>query len=66
WFKKELNFISQSSKILVGKREISFYGGEEALLSPNDVIGRGDAEDSLNRAKHIHMLCKKLIEEIAI
>lgn len=64
WFKKELNFVVQSSKILVKKREISFYGGEEALLSPNEVIGREDAEDALNRARHIYTLCKKLIEEV--
>lgn len=63
WFRSEMDFLCHSSKLLAKKRELSFYGGEEALLSPDDVIGRGDAEDAVRRAEHVHKVCRKLIEE---
>jgi HEPN domain-containing protein len=50
WFRAELEFLRESSKILVKKREISLYGGEEAFLSPEEVISEGDAEDATRRA----------------
>jgi HEPN domain-containing protein len=46
WFKAELEFLRESSKTLAKKREISLYGGEEAFLSPEEVISRRDAEDA--------------------
>ncbi|MEM2912980.1 MAG: HEPN domain-containing protein [Candidatus Bathyarchaeia archaeon] len=63
WFRSEMDFLCYSSRILAKKRELSFYGGEEALLSPDDVIGREDAEDAVKRAEHVHKVCRKLIEE---
>jgi hypothetical protein len=47
WFRAELRFLRESSKILVKKREISLYGGEEAFLSPEEVISKEDAEDGV-------------------
>ena len=64
WFQEELDYLSESSKILVRKREPSFYGGEEAFLSPDEVIGEADAKDALERAEKTHNLCRKLIEEL--
>ena len=64
WFRMELEFIRESSKILAKKREISLYGGEEAFLSPEEVISKADAEDATQRAVKTHELCRKLIDSI--
>jgi HEPN domain-containing protein len=64
WFKAELEFLRESSKTLTKKREISLYGGEEAFLSPEEVISRRDAEDATQRAGKTHELCKRLIDSI--
>lgn len=64
WFQQELNSLSESSKILVKKREASFYGGEEAFLSPDEVIGEEDAKDAVERAEKASTLCRKLIDEL--
>lgn len=64
WFQRELNYLSESSKILVKKREVSFYGGEEAFLSPNEVIGEDDAMDAIERAEKAFVLCSKIVEEL--
>lgn len=64
WFQAEMNFLSESSKILVKKREPSLYGGEEAFLSPEDIIGERDATDAVRRARKTFELCKRLIEEL--
>ncbi|MCS7116734.1 MAG: HEPN domain-containing protein [Nitrososphaerota archaeon] len=66
WFKVELDFLCYSSKVLAKKRELSFYGGEEALLSPDEVIDKKDAEDAVSRAERTYRLCKRLSEEIKI
>lgn len=64
WFQVELDFLSESSRVLVRKREISLYGGEEAFLSPEDVIGRDDAGDALNRARRVFRDCERLLKEL--
>ena len=64
WFKMELEFLRESSKVLLKKRELSLYGGEEAFLSPEEVISRGDAEDATERAAKTYELCRKLILEV--
>lgn len=64
WFRAELKFLGESSKVLAKKRELSQYGGEEALLSPEEIIGRDDAEDATERAVKTYTLCRKLISEI--
>ncbi|MFQ5758246.1 MAG: HEPN domain-containing protein [Candidatus Bathyarchaeia archaeon] len=65
WFKAETSFLSESSKILVKKREPSLYGGEEEFLSPEDVMNENDAEDALKRAEKTFKLCKRLLEELS-
>ncbi|MGQ9468362.1 MAG: HEPN domain-containing protein [Nitrososphaerales archaeon] len=64
WFQAETSFLSESSKILVKKREASLYGGEEAFLSPEDIIGERDAEDALGRSRKTFSLCRRLLEEL--
>ena len=66
WFRVELGFLRESSKILVKKREISLYGGEEAFLSPEEVISRVDAEDATQRAGKTYELCKRLVDSIEV
>ena len=64
WFRLELEFLRESSKVLVKKRELSLYGGEEALIAPDEVIDKMDAEDATKRAEKTYTLCEKLLTEI--
>ncbi len=64
WFRAEVDFLRESSKILVKKREISLYGGEEAFLSPDEVIDKNDAEDAIMRAEKTYKLCEDLLTEL--
>ena len=64
WFRTEIDFLSESSKLLFKKREPSLYGDEESLTPPNEVMDRKDAEDATNRAKKTYNLCEKLISEL--
>ena len=64
WFRAEIDFLCESSKILAKKREISLYGGEEAFLAAEDVISKDDAGDAVRRAIKTYGLCKKFIDEI--
>lgn len=50
--------------ILAKKREISFHGGEEAFLTPGEVVDEKDAEDIVKRADKTYSLCRKLVDEI--
>jgi len=59
-----MDFLCESSRVLVKKREISLYGGEEAFLTPDEVIDRNDAEDSTERAKRTYRICERLTVEI--
>jgi len=64
WFRAEIDFLCESSKVLAKKREISFYGGEEAFLAPEDVISKDDANDAVGRAIKVYGLCERFINEI--
>jgi HEPN domain-containing protein len=66
WFRAELEFLRESSRILVKKREISLYGGEEAFIPPEEVISKRDAENATQRACKTHELCKKLINSVNV
>ena len=41
------------------------YGGEEAFLSPEEVISKGDAEDAVRRADKTYGLCKKFVDSVS-
>lgn len=64
WFKAEMDFLCESSRVLVKKRELSLYGGEEAFLTPEEVIDEKDAEDATARAEKTYGLCERLVVEI--
>ena len=64
WFKAEMDFLCGSSRVLVKKRELSLYGGEEAFLTPEEVIDEKDAEDATARAEKTYGLCERLVVEI--
>ena len=64
WFKTEIDYLRESSKLLFKKREPSLYGDEEALLPPNEVMSKDDAEDAVDRAEKTYSLCERLILEL--
>jgi HEPN domain-containing protein len=64
WFQEEIDYMCESSKILVKKREPSLYGEEGVLLSPYEVISKADAHDAVERANRIFQLCNKLIKQL--
>ena len=66
WFRVELGFLRESSKVLVKMREISLYGGEEAFLSPEEVISRVNAEDATQRAGKTYELCRRFVDFIEV
>jgi len=59
-----MNFISESSRVLTKKKELSMYGAEEVFLSPNEVISKADAEDAVQRAEKTFGLCRKVLNEL--
>lgn len=65
WFRKEIEFIRESSKLLFKKREPSLYGDEALHLSPNEVMDEGDAADALSRAAKIFGLSRRFIGDMA-
>ena len=64
WFRVEIAFFRQTSRLLFAKREPSLYGDEAAILSPDEVMGRHDAEDAVERAGKTYGLCRRLVEEL--
>jgi len=64
WFQEELGGLSESSRVLAKKRELSFYGGEEAFLTPDEVMSGEDARDAVERAGRAFALCRRLVEEL--
>lgn len=62
WFSDHAPRIAESNKILTKKREPALYGGEEAFLTPEDVISKEDATDAIKRAEETFNACKKLVD----
>jgi len=62
WFRDHAPRIVESNKILTKKREPALYGGEEAFLTPEDVISKEDATDAIKRAEETYNACKKLVD----
>jgi HEPN domain-containing protein len=62
WFRDEVDFMASVSKRLCAKREISFYGGEEAMLSPEELVSREDAVEAVNAASRILNVARRLLE----
>jgi HEPN domain-containing protein len=66
WFKAEIEYLCESSRILFRKRGPSLYGGEEAFLSPDEVIDSNDADDAIKRAERTFTLCERLLAQLEI
>ncbi len=64
WFRTEIGYMAESSRLLFKKREPSLYGDEEALLPPNGVMSEEDARDATQRAEKTYHLCERLIGEL--
>ncbi|MEM4186250.1 MAG: HEPN domain-containing protein [Candidatus Caldarchaeum sp.] len=62
WFAYEVEFLANASRSLAAKREVSFYGGEEALLSPDDLVDRKDAEQAIEQASKTYELITRLLQ----
>lgn len=61
WFTDQLGFLSQASASLAEKREPSFYGSEEELLAPEDLITEEEGRDAVSKATKTYELCSKLL-----
>lgn len=64
WFRVEIGYMAESSRLLFKKREPSLYGNEEALLPPDGVMSEEDARDATQRADKTFHLCERLVEEL--
>ncbi len=62
WFAERIEFMAEVSATLAAKRELAFYGGEEALLGPDEVISRAEAERAVRQAGEVRELCGRLLE----
>lgn len=65
WFLTEIPVIQQASVSLVKKRELAFYGGEEAFLSPEEVISQADAHTAVTAGERVFQACRRLMDELA-
>jgi HEPN domain-containing protein len=64
WFEEKIDYLRESSKLLLTKREPSLYGDEDLLIPPDSIMSEGDALDATNRAQTIYKLCEKLVSEL--
>lgn len=64
WFQNEIGFLTDTSKRLAKKREISMYGDEELALSPDEMISNEEAQDAIKRARKTYNLCRRLFNEL--
>lgn len=61
WFSEKVEFLADTSRRLCSKRELSFYGGEDALLTPEELVSKDDAVEAVERASKTLELVKRLI-----
>jgi len=62
WFESKVKELAEISRSLASKRELAFYGCEEEYLTPEEAIGRKEAEEAVNKAVEVYDLCKKLYD----
>lgn len=63
-FLLEIPFIQEASKSLYRKRELAFYGGEDALLSPEEAISEEDANKAVNSSRKVFSVCSALVDKL--
>ncbi len=61
WFRAEVEYMADVSSSLAAKRELALYGSEDALLPPDEVVSRGEAERAVRGARKVYSLCAKLL-----
>lgn len=62
WFADETGFIREASVSLFKKRELAFYGGEDAALPPDKVISAEDGKQAVEWGERVFEDCKKLLD----
>jgi len=63
WFEDNVAFMAEASRKLERKREVSMYGNEASILSPEKVISKEEAVEAVEIADKINRWCKKLVKE---
>ncbi|MFQ5884508.1 MAG: HEPN domain-containing protein [Thermoplasmata archaeon] len=63
WFQKDIAFLSEGSRRLAMKREISMYGDEVSGLSPETVISKEEAQEAVQIAEKTLRMCRRLLKE---
>ena len=64
WFSNQVDKLAKISKILVEKREVSFYGLEEEYITQKEAITENHARKSVKDAEYVFKICKKLLMSI--
>jgi HEPN domain-containing protein len=64
WFVQQIPFVQETSRFLFKKRELAFYGGEEAFLSPEEVVSKEDSRKAVSSAEKVYALCNSLVSEL--
>jgi len=63
WFREEIDFLADTSRVLAKKREVSMYGDEALMLSPDEVVSREEARVAVESAEKTYRLCRRLLNE---
>jgi len=63
WFRDEIDFLADTSRRLAKKREVSMYGDEALMLSPDEVVSREEARAAVESAEKTYSLCKRMLNE---
>jgi len=63
WFRDEIDFLADASRRLAEKREVSMYGDEALMLSPDEVVSREEARVAVESAEKTYHLCKRMLNE---
>lgn len=62
WFRQHIDELASISRALRKERELAMYGDEEAGIPPDELYSEVDGVESLERAKYVLTLVKKLLE----
>lgn len=63
WFRMEIEVLTEISRDLAEKRAPSMYGIEVLGKTPSQIFGEKEAIDALNKARFVHKIAVKFIEE---
>ena len=63
WLNENMNLLKNASKKLAQQRGPSFYGDERAFIPPEKLYDENDAKISLNMAKNVLKVAKRLLIE---